>query len=186
MKSYLILLRGVNVGGKNKVPMADLKQALMQDGVLSDVSTYIQSGNIILKSTLKPKQLSDKVEAILAENFTLDSAHVKALAIAHDHLSWLVRDAPADFGANYEEYRYDAIFAMDITVKDLMEQLVVRDGIDRAWAGKLAVYFRRPSLKSKNATKSYLGKISQKPAYESLTIRSWQTVTKLLDLMEDL
>ena len=49
MTTYLVLLRGINVGGKNKVPMARLRELLEELGY-SDVSTYIASGNVILSS----------------------------------------------------------------------------------------------------------------------------------------
>lgn len=49
MKTYVILMRGVNVGGKNRIKMAELKQYLLQLG-FSDVITYIQSGNVLLRS----------------------------------------------------------------------------------------------------------------------------------------
>ena len=46
MSKYLVLLRGINVGGKNKIRMADLKSVLSEHGYL-DVATYIASGNVI-------------------------------------------------------------------------------------------------------------------------------------------
>ena len=45
MHRYVVLLRGINVGGKNKIPMAALKECLEDQG-LRDVRTYIQSGNV--------------------------------------------------------------------------------------------------------------------------------------------
>ena len=47
--SYLVLLRGINVGGKNKVSMAELKKCL-EELEFSDVSTFIVSGNVVLTS----------------------------------------------------------------------------------------------------------------------------------------
>ena len=61
MKTYVILLRGINVGGKNKIPMADLKLFLEEQG-FKDVLTYIQSGNVVLRSDLAAKTLSAKIE----------------------------------------------------------------------------------------------------------------------------
>ena len=49
MNSFIVLLRGINVSGKNKIPMADLRQ-LLHDLEFKNVQTYIQSGNIILDS----------------------------------------------------------------------------------------------------------------------------------------
>jgi len=60
MKTYIILLRGVMPFGKNKVPMADLRKELTQAG-LKDVQTYIQTGNVILKSNLSQVKLEQLV-----------------------------------------------------------------------------------------------------------------------------
>jgi len=56
MKTYVVLLRGVNVGGKNILPMKELKVHLERDG-FENVKTYIQSGNLILQSSHGPEQV---------------------------------------------------------------------------------------------------------------------------------
>jgi uncharacterized protein (DUF1697 family) len=65
MKTYIILLRGVNVGGKNLLPMKELSTALESDG-FKNVKTYIQSGNIVLKSDKRPE---NKIAALIQQNF---------------------------------------------------------------------------------------------------------------------
>lgn len=66
MKTYIALLRGINVGGHKKVPMAELRDVLTKAG-LQKVQTYIQSGNVVFQSTEKTKELEDKIQnAILA------------------------------------------------------------------------------------------------------------------------
>ena len=52
MKTYIALLRGINVGGHKKVPMAELREILTKSG-LENVQTYIQSGNVVFKSSQK-------------------------------------------------------------------------------------------------------------------------------------
>lgn len=66
----LALLRGINVGGKNKVPMEDLRAIAARLG-LSDVSTYIQSGNLLFSSTLSPSECESALEEAITEKFTL-------------------------------------------------------------------------------------------------------------------
>ena len=61
MTKYLVLLRGVNVGGKNKVPMAPLRELLEELGY-SSVSTYIASGNVILSSRRAPGGIKRQIE----------------------------------------------------------------------------------------------------------------------------
>ena len=60
MTTYVILMRGINVGGKNKIAMAKLKPFLEELGA-SDVTTYIQSGNAVLQSGLAAAALGKKI-----------------------------------------------------------------------------------------------------------------------------
>jgi uncharacterized protein (DUF1697 family) len=64
MKTHIILLRGVMPIGKNKVPMATLREVLGK-AKFKEVRTYIQSGNVILKSDLSPKELEKKIHEII-------------------------------------------------------------------------------------------------------------------------
>jgi uncharacterized protein (DUF1697 family) len=69
---FVLLLRGVNVGGHNKVPMADLRESLAGDG-LASVRTYIQSGNIVLDSTTDEVEIvAARVRSVIARTFGLD------------------------------------------------------------------------------------------------------------------
>jgi uncharacterized protein (DUF1697 family) len=61
MTTYVALLRGVNVGGHHKLPMADLR-SLMTDAGYRDANTYIQSGNVVFTSTSKPAAISRDLE----------------------------------------------------------------------------------------------------------------------------
>ena len=56
MKTYIILFRGINVGGKNLVPMKELVKAL-EENKYHQVRTYIQSGNVLLQSPAKPEYI---------------------------------------------------------------------------------------------------------------------------------
>ena len=66
--AYVALLRGINVGGKNKVPMAELRSALA-DRECSEVRTYIQSGNVVLRSCLDAAELSEIIEQTVEQQF---------------------------------------------------------------------------------------------------------------------
>jgi uncharacterized protein (DUF1697 family) len=68
VKTYIVLLRGVNVGGKNLLPMKELKAVLENFG-FENVTTYIQSGNIILKSTNNPET---DISALISSNFSFE------------------------------------------------------------------------------------------------------------------
>ncbi|QTD37255.1 DUF1697 domain-containing protein [Polaribacter batillariae] len=71
MKKYIVLLRGINVSGKNKIPMADLRTILTSLG-FKNVQTYIQSGNIILETTLEKEETCSKIKKGIQEEFGFD------------------------------------------------------------------------------------------------------------------
>ena len=66
MNTYIILLRGINVGGKNKVPMAELRKCLEELGY-SNVSTYIASGNVFLQSDKGADAVKEQIEEASTE-----------------------------------------------------------------------------------------------------------------------
>lgn len=181
MSSYVILLRGINVGGKNKVPMAVLRECLEELG-FSDVSTYIASGNVILRSDKRAEEVQAQIEKLLPERFDLDDELIKALVLNLGELQAVVDDKPAGFGANPDPYHSDAIFLMGIDPDQAMSVFSPREGVDEVWPGEDVIYSQRLSAQR---TKSRLNRIMGSPLYKSMTIRSWSTTVKLLDLLKE-
>ena len=73
MGRFVALLRGINVGGHNKVPMADLR--VLAEGLgWSGVATYIQSGNLVFEAAGKAEALETDLEAAIAERFGIEVA----------------------------------------------------------------------------------------------------------------
>jgi uncharacterized protein (DUF1697 family) len=182
MNTYVVLLRGVNVGGKNKVSMAALRECLTELGS-SDVATYIASGNVILRSDRPAEEVQAQIEKVLPEQFDLDDELIKALALSVDRFQAVVDDKPAGFGDDPDTYHSDAIFLMGIDVEQAMSVFAPREGVDAVWPGKDVIYSQRLSAQR---TKSRLNKIMSSPLYKSMTIRSWSTTVKLLALLKDL
>ena len=180
MSQYAVLLRGINVGGKNPVPMAALKTCLEDEG-FEDVATYIQSGNVLLRSGLAARAAEARIEAALPARFSLHSAVVRVLAIEHTAYRRIVAEAPAGFGDDPATYRYNTVFLMGVSPGEALEQITARDGVDAVWPGTGVLYFRNTVAE---ASKSHLSRITQKPVYASLTIRNWNTTTKLLALLD--
>jgi len=176
---YLALLRGINVGGKNIIKMVDLKACFESLG-FSNVVTYIQSGNVLFQSESKDKEaLTKKIEAGLSIQFKYEA---KLVTISHKELKDIVNEAPRGFGKEPDTYRYDVIFLKEaLTSKEAMKSVKVKEGVDSAHAGKDALYFSRLIAK---ASSSHLTKIIGLPIYQNMTIRNWNTTTKLLAMME--
>jgi uncharacterized protein (DUF1697 family) len=179
MERYLALLRGINVGGNNIIKMVDLKACFEKLG-FSDVATYIQSGNVLFSAAEQDEEhITHIIERGLAKEF---NKHIPVVVVSHARLKATITGAPRGFGAKPDEYRYDVIFLKKpLTVKEAMQGISIKEGVDQTHAGKGALYFSRLT---KKATQSRLSKIVALPMYKNITIRNWNTTTKLLGLME--
>ena len=180
MTRYLLLLRGINVGGKNKVPMAALRELLESHGH-AKVSTYIASGNVILSSDRSAAAIKRELEEALPKTFKLDSELIAVLVLTRAQLRAVVKDKPKGFGDHPDRYHSDAIFLMGIDSATAMEVFDPRPGVDRVWPGDGVIYSQRLSAER---TKSRLNKAISTPLYKSMTIRSWATTLALLERME--
>lgn len=180
MKTYIILVRGINVGGKNKVSMADLRKCLEELG-FSNVSTYIASGNVILKSDKHADEIKAQIEEALPKSFKLDNELIKVLVLTHKQFQAVIDNKPEGFGEQPEKYHSDVIFLMGITPEEALPVFAPREGVDRIWPGDGVIYSQRLSAQR---TKSRLNKIMATPVYKSMTIRNWNTTTALLKLLE--
>ncbi len=180
MSTYLILLRGINVGGKNRIPMKDLKRCL-EDLGFTEVVTYIASGNVILRSDKSAEKVKALVEEALPKNFKLDSELIKVLVMTKSQLKSVIDKKPKGFGESPEKYHSDAIFMMDIDPHEAMLVFSPKEGIDMVWEGSGVIYSQRLSAQR---TKSRLSKIVGTTAYKSMTIRNWNTTMKLLEMLK--
>ena len=178
-ETYLALLRGINVGGKNIIKMADLRSCFEAEG-FRDVATYIQSGNVIFRSSsIGLRTLTNRIEEMLAVAFDYEASVVMR---SRKQMRSVVADAPAGFGEQPQAYRYDVIFLKaPLTATAAMEGVPTRPGVDDAWAGSGVLYFcRRIDL----ASRSYLSRLASMPLYLRVTVRNWNTTTRLLELMD--
>jgi uncharacterized protein (DUF1697 family) len=180
MTRYLVLLRGINVGGRNKVPMAALRELLESHGH-TNVSTYIASGNVLLSSDRTASEIKRELEEALPRTFKLDSEQIAVLVLTRAQLRAVVRKRPTGFGDHPETYHSDAVFLMGIDAPAAMKVFDPRPGVDKVWPGPGVIYSQRLSAER---TKSRLSKIVGTPAYKSMTIRSWATTMALLERIE--
>ncbi|MEO7294851.1 MAG: DUF1697 domain-containing protein [Candidatus Limnocylindria bacterium] len=180
MTRYLVLLRGINVGGRNKVPMAALRELLESHGH-TKVSTYIASGNVILSSEGTAATIKRELEEALPTAFKLDSELIAVLVLTRAQLRGMVQKRPKGFGDHPETYNSDAVFLIGIDAPTAMKVFDPRPGVDQVSPGKGVIYSQRLSAQR---TRSRLGKIVGTPAYKSMTIRSWTTTMALLERME--
>mgnify|MGYP000462907646 CR=1 FL=1 len=174
----LALLRGINVGGNNLIKMAELKKLFEEKG-FENVKTYIQSGNILFRSPQKDRgKLKSEIEELLKERFGYP---IRSVVVSLTELQEIIEQAPEGFGQQPALYRYDVVFLKEpLTPSEAIKDISTKEGVDTVHAGNHALYFSR--LISK-ASQSRLAKIISLPVYPFMTIRNWNTVTKLLAMM---
>jgi uncharacterized protein (DUF1697 family) len=179
MARYVALLRGINVGGKNLIRMPALKAAFEADG-FEDVATYIQSGNVLFETSAKGgAALAKRIEAMLESAFGIP---LVVVVRSRAQLRAVVDRAPDGFGADPGRYRYYVIFLKEpLTAKTAMKSVSMKEGVDEVYAGKGVLY--SSSLLAR-LVQSHLNKIASHPAYKHMTIRNWNTTTKLLGLLD--
>jgi uncharacterized protein (DUF1697 family) len=176
MTGYVALLRGINVGGKNLIPMPALKSCFEAQG-FADVATYIQSGNVLFSSDARRAELEARIESVLTRTFGYEASVVLR---SRQELRRVVEKAPAGFGARPAHYRYDVLFLKDPrSAREVLAIVPARPGVDQVSAGSGVLYFSRLVRK---ATESHMPRIVSMPVYKRMTIRNWNTTTKLLEL----
>lgn len=175
--TYIALLRGINVGGNNIIKMIDLKACFESMG-FTDVVTYIQSGNVAFKtSDHNQDRVTDKIEAELARKF---DRKLPVVVVSHTQLKKVVDSAPPGFGIDSTTYRYDVMFLKKpYTPSEAIRDIKTKEGVDEVYAGQDVLYFSRLIEK---AAHSYLSRIITLPIYKYITIRNWNTTTKLFAL----
>lgn len=175
---YVALLRGINVGGRNKVPMADLREAFEEEG-FDDVATYIQSGNVLFETDAPKATLEDRIEALLERRYGVP---LVVVVRSHRQLREVVTKAPEGFGQSPDLHHSDVIFLKaPLTSRAAFAVVSLREGVDRAWPGTGVLYMQRLSARR---AQSRMSRIAMTPEYKLMTIRSWSTTSKLLDLLD--
>ena len=177
---YIALLRGVNVGGKRKLPMPELRAALADAG-FERVSTYINSGNIIFTSeNPDARALEGRIVRLISDKFALE---VPTLVISAAELAAALTHAP-DWWGDDPEAKHNAIFVLPpATAEDVCATVgEIKPEYERmAYHGQV-IYWSAP-----RATFSHTrwSKVVGTSAYASVTIRNADTARKLAALTRE-
>lgn len=175
---YVALLRGINVGGKNRVEMKQLK-AVFEEAGMTSVRTYINSGNVIFSSTIRARaRLVDLLENAITQRFGF-----KIDVLVRDTKSMrAVVDAMPGHWTNDQTMKCDVMFLWDDVARpSVLKQLRFKPEMEDVRYASGAVIWR---VDRKNVTKSGMMKLVGTPLYKRMTIRNCNTTRKLLELME--
>ena len=176
MKRYIALLRGVNISGKNKISMPELKSALTAKGY-EDVRTHLNSGNIIFSTgDTGEKALADEIRELIWEEFELD---IPVFVILQEALTELLNEAPDWWGMDNKELYDNLIFVIPPAAA---EEIAKKIGEPTKELEK--VFIHRNVMfwsfdRKKYAKANYWKKTASDGIREMLTIRTANTLKKI-------
>ena len=179
--TFVALLRAVNVGGNNMISMSSLKTSFERMG-FTQVTTYINSGNIIFKSKeLDPRKIETKLERMLANEYQLEN---KVVVRTLSEMKKLVNRLPNSWNDNDPGWRYNVIFLRhsidsetiltDLKPRAEFEEVVYRPGA-LLWSAQVV-----------NINKTTMLKLPSKKIFQEMTVRNLNTTRKIHQLMKKL
>lgn len=176
---YVALLRGINVGGNNKIAMAVLKASFESAG-FTDVSTYINSGNVLFETkTADTEKIAAEIEALISSQFLLDIPVVVRTA---ESIQTIVKKIPADW-QNNKEQKTDVIFLWEeFASKKTLRLIDTNPKVDTLLYVDGAIVWH---LEKKDYSKSGMNGFVSTKIYKHMTARNVNTVRKLAELLQD-
>lgn len=179
MKRYVALLRGINISGKNKIPMAELKKEF-EKLAFEEVKTYLNSGNVIFSSSENDtKRFISQIEGMIKNQFALD---IPVFVISREALEDILHNAPEWWGNDNKEIYDNLIFIMPpAEFSDVYDEI----GEPKKELEKIADYkdvifwsFSRKDYQKTN----WWSKTASANIGSKLTIRTANTVRKIVGM----
>ena len=178
MARHIVLLRGVNIGSRNRVPMGELRE-LLTDAGYTDVQTYVQSGNAVVTTTKSAKTVARECERLIAGAFGLEIA---VLTRTRAQLAKIVERNPLGDVADDDPKRYQVTFLDGRLSREVVRKL--EDAVappEQFVVSGLEVYAWHP----RGAARSRLwARLAGRDLGVNATARNWTTVTQLLALAD--
>jgi len=173
---YVALLRGINVGGNNKVEMKRLKNTFELLG-FANVVTYINSGNIIFEDFSRRQDIIiDEIESAIKQDFQLE---LKVLIRNLDNIETICQELPATWLKN-EMMRTDVMFLWEKFDRPEIKKDLKINPVDNVKYLPGALLW---NVEGKNYSKSGMLKLMGTELYKNMTIRNVNTVRNLHQIM---
>jgi uncharacterized protein (DUF1697 family) len=172
---HVAMLRGINLGPRRRVPMADLRTLLTEAGY-EDVRTYVQSGNIVLRSPAKPAEVERELQTIISERFGFA---VPAIVRGRAQLAAIVKADPLGDVAD-DPKRYVVTFLAENPAAEVVHRLeaLATDSELFTNAGR-EMYTWHPDGQARSKLAAAL---TGKALGANATARNWTTVATLLEM----
>ena len=176
MSTFIALLRGINVGGHNKIPMADLRSLCAELG-WADVRTYIQSGNLVFSASGAAAKLESQLERAIEDRFSLSIATVvRSAAVWPGYIKGNPYTAACETEPNHVMLALSKATPKGDAVERLLERAVGGERIARV-GDVLWLYFAGSVAKTK-LMPALLDRLVGSP----VTMRNWRTVLTLNEM----
>ena len=177
MRRYIALLRGVNISGKNKVPMAELKLGFESLG-FTDVRTWLNSGNVVFSSEeTEPAALTGQIEGMIQRRFGLE---IPVFVLPQEELADTLRHAPDWWGTENQEIYDNLVFLLPpVTFQEVYHEIgAPKEGLEQIQEYRSAVFwsFSRKEYQKTN----WWPKTARADIGSKLTIRTANTVRRIV------
>jgi uncharacterized protein (DUF1697 family) len=173
---YVALLRGINVGGKTLIKMADLKTCVEALG-LDDVSTYIASGNVLFEARRDPARLETEIARAIEQKFGLP---VRVVVLDRPAYARIVKAVPKAWVGDTSLRANVAFVHRGTDAKQIVRELEPDPAVEEVKAIDGAILW---ATKRDAVNRSVMRKLIGGAAYKELTVRNLNTTLKLHELL---
>jgi uncharacterized protein (DUF1697 family) len=174
----IVLLRGINLGPRNRIAMGELRESL-EDAGFKDVRTYLQSGNVVLTSTAKPESVARKCERVISEQLGLE---IPVVVRTRDELAEVVKRNPlGKVAADPKRYQVSFLSAK-LTAKLVRELEAAAAGSEQIVVIGREVYAWHPETIARSRLWT---RLAGKGLGVTATSRNWATVEALLAMADE-
>ncbi len=174
---YVVLIKGINVGSRNRIKMADLVDSLNNIG-LNNMKTYLQSGNIIFDhDSFDTSNIAQFIESIISQKFGLN---VNVIIRKEDEIESIIENNPFIKDPDIELDKLHVTFLEEIPDKQLILNLNIKKGENERFEFKgkeIYLYLPNGYSRTKLTNNNF-----EKKLKITATTRNWKTVNKLLEL----
>lgn len=178
---YIALLRGINISGKNKISMPELKK-LLEENDYQNVSTYLNSGNIIFECNINNKQtIMNNIHTLIKTKFILD---IPVYITTDKELEDILNNSPKWWGSNNKEIYDNLIFIIPPTKYEEVYNTIgsPKEGLEQIEEYNNCIFW---SFDLNNYRKSnWWVKTASTNIKDKITIRTANTMRKILEICQ--
>lgn len=179
MKRYIALLRGINISGKNKISMSELKSCFIELGY-ADVITHLNSGNVVFSTDENDENiLADKIKEMIRERFGLD---IPVFVILQEELEEVLSKAPDWWGTDDKETYDNLIFVMPSATAEIIAEKIGEPTkeLEQIYIYKNTVFWSFD--RKKYAKANWWRKTATAGIGEMITIRTANTLRRIVKM----